>query len=208
MSDITETPVKRGPGRPPKVQPAVATITAPVVEQTIPDEELENYGGNIAAWEAAGRRGLALRGDYLPGSQDMWLPDLNPPGTLVLKDEPSIRFNWAFWEDNPSATSRSTYALLKAKGYKPALVTDFIVCPELRDTIVDDGTGRLTFAASKEGSHVVMYQSQADYDFHRKALLRLSDEIQKTAEERAAATQEALQRGGLSGVKASFTVEK
>lgn len=185
----------------------VKEATAEVVEQTIPDEELENYGGNLAAWEGAGRDiygkivPLAKRGDYLPGSIGASLPDLNPPGTFVYKTAPDLKFNWAWWDDNGTSNSRTTYNDFRSRGYKPALASEWITCPELRDTIVPDSNDRLTFAASKDGAHVVMYQSEADYRRIRALITRESDFVQQSAEERASALQEELRAGGLRGVR-------
>jgi hypothetical protein len=137
-----------------------------------------------------------------------YLPDLNAPGSIVLKDSPATRFHWRWWEDNGSPASRMDYNVLAQTGFKPALAAEWILAPWLRDTIVPDSNGRLTFAASKDGAHVVMYQGEADYRKLRKLITRDSDYVQQTAEERAAKLQEELERGGLRGVRASVSFEE
>jgi hypothetical protein len=214
MSNAAET-VKRGPGRPRKAASEVTldveSLAAPVA--SIPDSELENYGGDLAAWDSVGvdrygnRLQIARRSDYQLGTMGAHLPDLMPPGTMVHREAPELKFHWGWWEDNGTSSSRAAYHELVSKGYKPALADDWIVCPELRDTVVPDNNRRLTFAASKDGAHVVMYQSEADYLAVRKIVTRESDFVQQTAEERAAQLQEALERGGMRGVRATSTIE-
>jgi hypothetical protein len=219
MSEATT--VKRGPGRPRKnpLEAPAAPITethtpAPVAVaqtatiNTIPDYELENYGGDIAAWDSVphGRK-LALRGDYDVGAYGTSLPDLTPPGSLVNRHNPTMRPHPAWWEDVPTSSSRAMFATMVQKGYKVAMAEDWIVAPELRAVITADSTGRLTFASGRDGAMVVVYQSESDYRAHQKRLLRNSDSIQKTAEERAAMLEETLRRGGMSGVRSTLTVE-
>jgi hypothetical protein len=215
MSATAET-VKRGPGRPrTNPEPIVQTQTvAPTAEAvtttlpTIPDHELENYGGDIAAWDSV-RPGMSLkrRGEYEPGTLGFHLPDLNPPGTLVHRHNPDLKFHFGWWDDTAASSSRTTFVTMAQKGYKVALASDFIVCPELRFAISADANDRLTFAPGKDGAMVVMYQSEADYRANQKRLLRDSDYVQASAEERAARLQDELRRGGLTGAIASTKIE-
>ena len=195
-----------------------ATPTAPesaaaVAVPVITDDQLEQFGGDVAAldaWEGRGRAArhipFARHTDYAPGSEGV-MPNLNPRGMLVLRHDPAKRFHFAFWDEDGSADSRRMFTIMSRKGCRPATSDDFIVHPDLRATITPDETHRLTFAASKAGVSVVMFQTEEDYRRDRKQLLSASDEIQKTAEEKAATTEEALRRGGLTGVTASSRME-
>lgn len=206
-----ETEVKRRPGRPRKNPVETAATTSvvhaapePAAAVTIPDDELEQYGGDVAAlesWSPRSGKPFARRGDF--GPMLNILPDLSFKGTLVYRHNPSAEFNFAWLEEDGSNFSRQTAFVMRQKRYSTAMAEDFVVAPELRETIVRDSTGRLTLSdPSGKSAAVVMFRSKADYQRDRKLILQQSDSIQMTAEEKAAKTQENLRRQGMSGVVA------
>lgn len=219
--------VKRGPGRPRKNPLPVETATAApvaVVETPTPApkftaptltplddaywtaEMMEQYGGDLSAWDSWNPRSgkpFPKHTDYAPGVMGNFLPDLNPPGMIVYRHDPTLRFHHALWDDDGSAYSRQMFVTMTRKGYRPATSDEFVVHPDLRTVITPDDNKRLTFAASKASALVVMVQGEEAYRRDRKYQTAASDEIQKTAEEKAATLQREMHDGGLRGIQHS-----
>ena len=190
-----------------------AVTTTPLAEtveatQAISDDELESYGGDIAAlesWSPKSGRPLATWRDYAP--RGSVLPDLNPKGMLVYKHAPEKQFQFAYLDEDGSPYYRQCFMSMSRRGYKAATSDDFIIHPSLRGILVPDETHRLTLGASKGAVTVVMVQSAADYRRDREYILRDSNKIQRAAEERSDKLQQELRGGGLYGVTASTTIE-
>lgn len=216
-------PVKRGPGRPPKARidtnsanvnmlnPSVAAaLEAGVLPAPdIADADLDQYGGDLdalASWSARSGKPFASRSSYGASSVG-YLPDLSPRGTLVFRHDPTKQFNFKWHEEDGSREARKNSLVMKQKRYFPATASDFIVCPELRGTIVPDHNDRLVIAdMAGNASAVIMVRSQEDWVRDRKELLRHSDDLQITAEEKALRLQEQLRGSGMRGVRASSSV--
>jgi hypothetical protein len=213
MSSSAETPVKRGPGRPRKIQPPPPPVVETDDGSLSPEEEKQILAcdlGDIAAresWTQKSGHRFAERGDFAPTMS--YLPDLSHPGTLGNQFNPANQTNRAWLEEDGSRHARQTAMLMRQKGWRPATVQDgYIICPELREAIRADDSGRLVLADTNgKSAAVVMVRSQADYARDRKQLLRHSDDIQLTAEEKAARLQESMRRAGASGVVASSKME-
>lgn len=178
--------------------------------QQIADADLINYGGSLGALGAIPRgKELAARSDYRSAASML---DLSAPGTLVSKDDPSQLYNFGWWDDDPTSDFSTTMFLeMRKKGYHVATKDSFIVAPDLREVISPDDSGRLTLMGNRGGrsAKVVVYQSKADYDRSQKDLLRDSDELQKSFEERSAEQAEKLAKSGLGklGARSTSTVE-
>lgn len=194
----------------PEYQTGTAVVMdAPPEPYTIPDDELENYGGDLAAldsWSPRARTPFASWRDYAPSGSV--LPDLNPKGMLVFKHAPEKNFHFTYLEEDGSPHSRQAYMTMNRRGFKPVTADDFVVHPTLRDIFVfEDGTGRLTLAAAKGAVTVVYAQGEADYRKYRDLMLKQSNEIQKTAEEKVAELQESARSGGFHSVTSSSRME-
>lgn len=201
MEETTNNePAPRRRGRPRKSIILPTEEAGPALTGGIPDDELEQYGGDIAALDSVGgrRERLARRSAYRAGH--LGLLDLNAPGTLVRRDTPDLTFHFAWWDDNHKQDGRVAWVTMTQKGYQPAMKDDWIVAPELRTVVCPDDSGRLTLGASKDGAMVVMYQSVAAYREAKRIDYLGSDYIQQTAEQRANELQEEAARAGLTGL--------
>lgn len=185
-------------------------IAAPVAQTntTIPDDQLEQYGGDLAAlesWSPRSRRPFASWDSY--GPRGSVLPDLSPRGMLVYKHDPGQKFHFAYLEEDGSPHSRMTYMVMRRNGYVPVTADDFIVHPSLRDFLQPDDTGHLSLGALKGAVTHVYAQPEVAYRRSQAIKLQHSDNIQKTAEERASEIQSGANRDGLNSLTASATME-
>lgn len=217
----TEAPViaPRRPGRPPRnVEAASSESKEPKAPKPakaekpvemwyglpcMPDAEMEQYGGDLAALDSwspkAGRPLATWRNASLSSSS---IPELLSKGMLVYRHAPEQLFHFAFLlEDGQAAYQQAFYAMQK-RGYRPATLADWYVHSILRGVLLpEDGTLRLTLGgAIKGGATVVYYQDEANYRRIRKLERTMSNEIQKTAMQKAAEQQERANREGLDGI--------
>lgn len=224
MSAITETPAKRGPGRPRTInnEPTIGDLAntgsdIPVATELplwyglpiMPDEEMENYGGDLSAldsWSRKSGRPLATWRDAPPISRGM--PDLSSRGLLVNRHAPEQCFHWAYLAEDGSQSYQQAVLTMRLRGYKPATLADWYVHSLLRDVLVpEDGTGRLTLGGALKGGAIVVYcQDEANYRRIKSLERAQSDRIQETAEQRQAEMQERLARDGFGSVVASASV--
>lgn len=225
------TEQRRGPGRPPKNRPATAAPVAPAAITEAPsllvsnvapnvtmyggypcmsDDEMEQYGGDLAAseaWSRKSRRPLATWRDS-PNMASV-MPDLLTPGMLVHRAAPEQRFHFAYLTEDGSQAYGVTRVAMSRRGYKPVTVAEWYVHSVLRDILIpEDGTGRLTLGGAIKGGATVVYsQDEANYNRFRAYERRLSDEIQKTAEQKRSEMQEQLNREGFGDVRTSLEFE-
>lgn len=223
MSEITDAlgnVLKRRPGRPRKnlVDPSIVESVAATQEVSEPepseipeidDSQLEDFDlGDIAArdsWTPLSGKPFARRGSY--AATISHLPDLNPPGTLVNRHDPTKQYQRGWLEEDGSRHARQVALQIRSTGWRPAMAGDFIVCPELREFITADDSGRLVYAdMNGKTAAILIVRDQAAYTRARKELTRLSDGIQLSVEEKAAQLQENLRRQGMSGVTATATL--
>jgi len=175
----------------------------------MPDEEMEQYGGDLAAidsWSPKARRPLATWRDFAPTASAQ--PDLSPKGLLVNRHDPTLKFHFAFLEDDGSPHYRRLAQTMRLRGYKPATLGDFYVHSLLRESIVpEDGTQRLTLGALKGAQTVIYVQDEASYRRLQAIKLRQSDEIQKTAEQRTADLLDGARRDGFGSIRGDSVME-
>lgn len=175
----------------------------------MPDEEMEQYGGDLAAldsWSPKARRPLATWRDFPPTASAQ--PDLSSRGLLVNRHDPTLKFHFGFLEEDGSPHYRRLAQTMRLRGYKPATLGDFYVHSLLRESIVpEDGTQRLTLGALKGAQTVIYVQDEANYRRIQAINLRQSDEIQKTAEQKANELLDGARRDGFGGIGGGSVME-
>jgi len=168
----------------------------------MPDEWLEQYGGDLSAIESwspkSGHLMATVRSSKSAGGP---MPDLAYKGMLVYRHAPEKQFHFVYLLEDGSSNYQVSIGTLRQRGYRPVTVADFLVHSTLRDGVLisDDGTanGRLTLGGALKGGMTVVYrQDKASYDQWRNHDRRFSDQIQMTADEQAARMQENLVRDG------------
>lgn len=183
---------------PPPVVPAA--ILAPLFcgLPIMPDDEMEQYGGDLAAHESyserSGRPAATMRSS---ASASRMQPDLSFRGLLVNRHAPEKRFHFVYNLEDGSSSYQQAVSTLRQRGYKPVTVADFHVHSSLRDGVFipHDGTatGLLTLGGALKGGMTVVYaQGEADYWRWRKHERRFSDQIQENREQQAASIQQDL----------------
>lgn len=215
----------RGPGRPRKEQPVATETTSDASVQSepaadtrqlwyglpcMPDDEMEQYGGDLSAldsWSKKSGRPFASWRDAPPISRAM--PDLAAKGLLVNRHAPEQLFHYAYLTEDGSPNFQQAMLTMRLRGYKPTTVADWYVHSLLRDILVpEDGTGRLTLGgAMKGGSTVVYAQDEASYRRIKNLERAQSNEIQKTTAQRQAEMQEGINRDGLAGITVTQTFD-
>jgi hypothetical protein len=175
----------------------------------MPDDEMEQYGGDLAALDSyseKSRRHFATWREFPPTASAQ--PDLSPRGLLVNRHDPTLKFHFAFLEEDGSPHYRRLAQTMRLRGYKPATLDDFYVHSLLRDSIVpEDGTRRLTLGALKGAVTVIYVQDEKSYRKILAIVRRQSDEIQKTAEQKTNDLQEQARRDGFGSVTMTSAME-
>ena len=203
---------------------AVTELGAATITETwydlpcLADDEMEQYGGDLAAHESyadrngrtMSRRPMASIRSAQPAAHPQ--PDLNHKGLLVYRHAFEKRFHFAYLAEDGSPNYQQAVQTLRQRGYKPVTVADFYVHSTLRDGVFEseDGTanGRLTLGGAKKGATTVIYrQDEVNYFKWRDWDRRFTDQIQKTAEQQAAEMQDAWQRDGIGGVGTTARIE-
>lgn len=209
-------PVVRAPEAPRFADPAPTPIT-PVVPTwyglpCMPDDELENYGGDLAAhesWSPKSRRPMATVRSAVGAVRAQ--PDLNYKGLLVNRHDPSKLFHFVYIKEDGSDSFQVAFQVCQQRGFRPVTPADFFVHSSLRGLLIsDDGTatGRLSLGGALKGGTTVIYaQPESEYTRWRAHDRRFSDQIQLTADEQAARTQEALASDGFAGILATAKFE-
>ena len=205
------------PPTPPVAPPPspVALSSAPLFYglPIMPDDEMEQYGGDLAAlesWSPKSGRPMATRQSSLAAARAQ--PDLNYKGMLVYRHAPEKQFHFVYVLEDGSSSYQQAMGTIRQRGCKPVTVADFYVHSTLREGVFisDDGTanGRLTLGGALKGGSTVIYrQDERSYKEWRKYDRRFSDQIQMTAEEQAARMQDQLAGDGFAGVIATATIE-
>lgn len=227
MTSLPEPPVteRRGPGRPRAPRPEVVTAppaniatTADEFEPEIdtrelwyglpcmPDDEMEMYGGDLAALDAWSKKSGRKFATWREASATSTLVDLSPKGMLVNRHAPEQLFHFVFLLEDGGQTYQQALLTMRKRGYRAVTVADWHVHSVLRDLLVpEDGkVGRLTLGgALRGGSTVVFAQDEPNYRKFQKLARSQSDEIQKTAAQRSAGVQDSISKGEFAGVMVS-----
>lgn len=208
VAQVSEAPRFVDPAPP----PIVPTVPTWYGLPCMPDEELENYGGDVAAhesWSPKSRRPMATVRSAIGAVRAQ--PDLNYKGLLVNRHDPSKLFHFAYIKEDGSDSFQVAFQVCQQRGFRPVTPADFYVHSSLRGLLIpDDGTanGRLSLGGALKGGATVIYaQPKSEYDRWRAYDRRFSDQIQLTADEQAARTQEALASDGFAGILATATFE-
>lgn len=113
------------------------------------------------------------------------------PGEFKYKPDPTLEIELAIWEDTEHSKSLSMYHKMIGKdGYNVAMASDFDVCSRLSHAWKADDAKRLTLGGKSKNSLVLMWRTGENYDKAQVRRLRISNEVQKSAEERQAEMQD------------------
>lgn len=116
------------------------------------------------------------------------------PGEFTYKLDPSLEIDLALWEDDPDQPKSISlfYKMTGRDGYNVAMAKDWEVSERLRIAWKADVEGRLTLAGRSKKTLVLMWRTGESYDLANERRLRISNDVQKTAEEKQAEMQESL----------------
>lgn len=151
------------------------------------------FGGDLEAFNTIPERKrlrtpVPLRDAYTTPPE---VGDLSAPGSLIYRHAPEMRFKFARMDEDGTPHARRSYMLALTKGYHVCMAEDWIVADDLKEMIRSETgteTGRLTLMGESKSPTIFLYQAESDHDRHRRILLRNSDDVQRTYEERMAAT--------------------
>lgn len=120
------------------------------------------------------------------------------PGEFTYIPDPALEIDIVTWEDDPdNAKSFSLYwKMTGTDGYQPAMAKDFKVATRLSTAWKADEGGRLTLGGKSTKTLVLMWRTGQKYDEARARRLRISNDVQKSAEEKQAEMQDRLEAIG------------
>lgn len=127
------------------------------------------------------------------------------PGEFTYIPDSTMEIDLVTWEDDTdNPKSFSLYWKMTGKdGYQVAMAKDFKVATRLSTAWKADESGRLTLGGKSSKTLVLMWRTAESYDAARERRLRISNDVQKSAEEKQAEMQDRLESIGAS-VKVSL----
>ena len=121
---------------------------------------------------------------------DMSMLNIYPSDFTYLKDQ-TLEVDFALWEAREEIQSHNSYMRMTGRdGYQIAMASEWKVDTRLQNAWKADVAGRLTFGGMSTNTMVLMWRTGERYDIAERQRLKVSDEIQKSAEEKKAELQE------------------
>lgn len=119
------------------------------------------------------------------------------PGEFTYMKDPTLEIEIATWEDSAHPKSISMYFKMTGKdGYNVMMADEWKLADRIAIAWQKDASGRLTLKGRATDTLVLMWRTGENHDDAQKRRLRISDEIQMSAEERNAKMQDAAARLG------------
>lgn len=114
------------------------------------------------------------------------------PGDFRYKPDPTLEIDFALWEDNGDSKSTDIYLNMTIRnGFQIAMAKDFdVVDDRLKMAWKGDLSKRLTYGGSATNTLVLMWRTGDAADQQEAFRQRLSDDVQKTAEEKEEAMRD------------------
>jgi hypothetical protein len=126
-------------------------------------------------------------------------------GDFKYRLNPSLEIDLALWEDTGSTQSFAQYMKMTGQdGFNVAMAEEWDVATRLQLAWKSDGAKRLTFGGMSTNTMVLMWRTGESADKSSARSLKWSNEVNKTAEDRAAELQDKL---GPLNASVSVTLE-
>lgn len=115
------------------------------------------------------------------------------PNDFTYRVDSTLEIDIALWEDLPRVEAQNQFLKMTGRDhFNVAMADDWDVNPRVAAGWKRDAGGRLTFGGFTTNTFVVMWRTGEAARASSKKSLRMSDEIQKSAEQREAELQDKL----------------